>query len=112
MVAIWERIKQIQALADERLQAWVIAGHCADLIQQPSIKGPVMVHHVPLPAAAPQRAKPKWRYWYSMDWLSINGCGSGEHLIATQQPFTFDENTAFAWLPTVTSVSRQALFPD
>lgn len=33
-----------------------------------------------------------------------------EHLIATQQPFAFDENTAFAWLPTVTSVSRQALF--
>ncbi len=33
-----------------------------------------------------------------------------EHLIANQQPLAFDESTAFAWLPTVTSVSRQALF--
>ena len=47
MVAIRERIKEIQALSDERLQAWVIAGHYANLILQPAIKGPVMVHHIP-----------------------------------------------------------------
>jgi hypothetical protein len=33
-----------------------------------------------------------------------------ERLIATTKRFAFDEGTSFAWLPTVTSVSRQALF--
>lgn len=33
-----------------------------------------------------------------------------ERLIATTKRFAFDEGTAFAWLPTVTSVSHQALF--
>ena len=33
-----------------------------------------------------------------------------ERLIATTKRFAFDEGTAFAWLPTVTSVSYQALF--
>ena len=35
-----------------------------------------------------------------------------ERLIATTKRFAFDEGTAFAWLPTVTSVSHQALFSD
>ena len=38
-------------------------------------------------------------------WVQIR-----ERLIATTKRFAFDEGTAFAWLPTVTSVSRQALF--
>lgn len=111
MVAIWERVKQIQSLADERLQAWVIAGHYADLILQPSIKGPVMVHHVPRflrQRRSAGEAKVALLVFDGLafdQWVRIR-----EHLIATQQPFTFDENTAFAWLPTVTSVSRQALF--
>ena len=38
-------------------------------------------------------------------WVQIR-----ERLIASTKRFAFDEGTSFAWLPTVTSVSRQALF--
>lgn len=47
LATIRDRIKAIQSLSDERLQAWVAARHYADLILQPATKGPVMVHHVP-----------------------------------------------------------------
>jgi len=111
IVAIRERIKAIQALTDERLQAWIIAGHYADLILQPAIKGPVMVHHVPRflrQRRSAGEAKVALLVFDGLafdQWVRIR-----EHLIAGQQPLAFDESTAFAWSPTVTSVSRQALF--
>ncbi|MCB5945339.1 BREX-3 system phosphatase PglZ [Acidocella sp. KAb 2-4] len=111
MTAVSARIKEIQALADERLQAWVIAGHYADLILQPSIKGPVMVHHVPRFLRQRRSAGEARVALLVFDGLAFDQwVRIREHLIAAQQPFAFDENTAFAWLPTVTSVSRQALF--
>ncbi|MDR2688893.1 MAG: BREX-3 system phosphatase PglZ [Azoarcus sp.] len=111
MVEIGERIKAIQTLSDERLQAWVAARHYADLILQPATKGPVMVHHVPR-FLRQRRSAGETRVALLLfdglafdQWVRIR-----EHLIARQQPLAFDENTTFAWLPTVTSVSRQALF--
>ena len=109
--AIRVRIKAIQALSDERLQTWVVDCHYADLIQQPATKGPVMVHHVPRflrqrRSAGEARVALLLFDGLAFDqWVRIR-----EHLIARQQPLVFDENTTFAWLPTVTSVSRQALF--
>ena len=111
MVVIRERIKAIQALTDQRLQAWIVAGHHADLILQPATKGPVMVHHVPRflrQRRSAGEAKVALLVFDGLafdQWVQIR-----EHLIASQQTFSFDESGAFAWLPTVTSVSRQALF--
>lgn len=108
---ILDRIKAIQMLSDERLQAWVAARHYADLILQPVTKGPVMVHHVPRFLRQRRNAGEAKVALLVFDglafdqWVQIR-----EHLIACQQPLAFDESTAFAWLPTVTSVSRQALF--
>jgi len=111
MAAIRMRIKEIQAQADERLQAWVVAGHYTDLILQPSIKGPVMVHHVPRFLRQRRSAGEAKIALLVFDGLAFDQwVRIREHLVANQQPFAFDENTAFAWLPTVTSVSRQALF--
>lgn len=111
MANIRERIKAIQTLSDERLQAWVAARHYADLILQPVTKGPVMVHHVPR-FLRQRRSAGETRVALLVfdglafdQWVRIR-----EHLIARQPPLAFDENTIFAWLPTVTSVSRQALF--
>jgi hypothetical protein len=111
MVAIRERIKAVQALMDERLQAWIVAGHYADLILQPATKGPVMVHHVPRflrQRRIADEAKVALLVFDGLafdQWVRIR-----EHLIASHLPLAVDESTAFAWLPTVTSVSRQALF--
>ncbi|MBR8657711.1 BREX-3 system phosphatase PglZ, partial [Achromobacter sp. Marseille-Q0513] len=108
---IRERIKALQALSDERLQAWVAAKHYADLILQPVTKGPVMVHHVPRFLRHRRSAGETKLALLVFDglafdqWVQIR-----ERLIATTKRFAFDEGTAFAWLPTVTSVSRQALF--
>lgn len=108
---IRERIKALQAQSDERLQAWVAARHYADLILQPVTKGPVMVHHIPRflrqrRSAGETRVALLVFDGLALDqWVQIR-----ESLIATTKRFAFDEGTAFAWLPTVTSVSRQALF--
>ena len=108
---IRERIKALQAQSDEHLQAWVAAKHYADLILQPVTKGPVMVHHVPRFLRHRRSAGETKVALLVFDglafdqWVQIR-----ERLIATTKRFAFDEGTAFAWLPTVTSVSRQALF--
>jgi hypothetical protein len=111
MAAIRERIKAIQTLSDERLQAWVAARHYADLILQPATKGPVMLHHVPRFLRQRRSAGETKVAMLVFDGLAFDQwVRIRERLIASQQPLAFDENTTFAWLPTVTSVSRQALF--
>lgn len=108
---IRELIKAIQTLSDERLQAWVAAHHYADLILQPATKGPVMVHHVPRFLRQRRNAGEAKVALLVFDGLAFDQwVRIREHLIARQQPLVFDESAAFAWLPTVTSVSRQALF--
>ncbi|MBS0577374.1 MAG: BREX-3 system phosphatase PglZ [Proteobacteria bacterium] len=111
LTSIRDRIKTIQTLSDERLQAWVAARHYADLILQPATKGPVMVHHVPRFLRQRRNAGEARIVLLVFDGLAFDQwVRIREHLIARKQPLAFDENTAFAWLPTVTSVSRQALF--
>ena len=108
---IRDRIKVLQARSDEHLQAWVAAKHYTDLILQPVTKGPVMVHHVPRFLRHRRSAGESKVALLVFDglafdqWVQIR-----ERLIETTKRFAFDEGAAFAWLPTVTSVSRQALF--
>jgi len=104
-------INALHAQTDERLQAWVAAKHYADLMLQPVTKGPVMVHHIPRflrhrRAAGETKVALLVFDGLAFDqWVQIR-----ERLIASTKRFAFDEGTSFAWLPTVTSVSRQALF--
>ncbi|WP_153146304.1 BREX-3 system phosphatase PglZ [Dechloromonas sp. H13] len=104
-------INALHAQTDGRLQAWVAAKHYADLMLQPVTKGPVMVHHIPRflrhrRAAGETKVALLVFDGLAFDqWVQIR-----ERLIASTKRFAFDEGTSFAWLPTVTSVSRQALF--
>ncbi|MDO4232323.1 MAG: BREX-3 system phosphatase PglZ [Lautropia sp.] len=106
-----EQLKVIQTLSDKQLQAWISARHYANLILQPATKGPVMVHHIPRFLRQRRNAGETKLALLIFDglafdqWVQIR-----EHLIVRKQALAFEENTAFAWLPTVTSVSRQALF--
>lgn len=111
LTAIRERITILQSESDQRLQAWVKAQRYADLILQPVTKGPVMVHHVPR-FLRHRRTRGETKVALLVfdglafdQWVLIR-----EHLLATSKRFAFDEGAVFAWLPTVTSVSRQALF--
>lgn len=111
MAAARDRLTVLQTQSDERLQAWVAAKHYADLILQPVTKGPVMVHHIPRflrHRRASGEAKVALLVFDGLafdQWVQIR-----ERLIASTKRFVFEESTSFAWLPTVTSVSRQALF--
>lgn len=104
-------INALHAQTDGRLQAWVAAKHYADLMLQPVTKGPVMVHHIPRflrhrRAAGETKVALLVFDGLAFDqWVQIR-----ERLIASTKRFAFEEGTSFAWLPTVTSVSRQALF--
>lgn len=111
VAAVRDRLKALQAQSDERLQAWVAAKHYADLMLQPVTKGPVMVHHIPRflrHRRASGEAKVALLVFDGLafdQWVQIR-----ERLIASTKRFVFEEGTSFAWLPTLTSVSRQAMF--
>jgi hypothetical protein len=104
-------INELHAQSDERLQAWVSAKHYADLILQSPSREPVMVHHIPhylRHRRAAGETKVALLVFDGMaidQWVQIR-----DRLIASTKRFVFDESTSFAWLPTVTSVSRQAIF--
>lgn len=111
LAPVQERLQLLHSKSDEQLQAWVSDKHYADLIFQPVTKGPVMVHHIPRflrhrRACGEEKLALLVFDGLAFDqWVQIR-----ERLLATTKRFVFEENTSFAWLPTVTSVSRQALF--
>ena len=108
---IRDRIKVLQAQSDEHLQAWVAAKHYADLILQPVTKGPVMVHHVPRFLAMRRDAGEAKIALLVFDGLAVDQWVQIREGLAKRAPkLGFEESACFAWLPTLTSVSRQALF--
>lgn len=110
-VALQDSLAAMQQLSDERLQAWIAAKHYGDLPSLPVTKGPVMVHHIPRFLARRRAAGETKVALLVFDglafdqWVQIR-----EQLVASTAAYQFEENTCFAWLPTVTSVSRQAIF--
>ena len=107
---IQQQVRALQHDADERLKNWLLQ-HFADLPSLPTAKGPVMVHHVPRDLALRRSAGEERIALLVFDglamdqWIQIR-----EHLAATVPDFSTDESGCFAWLPTLTAVSRQALF--
>lgn len=105
-----KQVRAMQHAADEKIKDWLFQ-HFNDLPSLPAAKGPVMVHHVPRYLAL-RRGDGEDRVallvfdGLAMDqWIQIR-----EHLAAHLPGFSTDEGGCFAWLPTLTSVSRQALF--
>lgn len=103
-------IQEVQSLADDYLQAWMTK-HYADLPSLPVMKAPVMVHHVPRFLALRRGAGETKIALLVFDgmafdqWIQIR-----EQMARTMPEAAFEENACFAWTPTLTSVSRQALF--
>lgn len=112
MADVHDLIETLQAQADQNLQAWVAAKHYADLSTLSFHNGPVMVHRIPDYLSSRRKVIGADKIallvfdGLSLDqWVQIR-----ERLIESTKRFSFDEGTSFAWLPTVTSVSRQAMF--
>jgi hypothetical protein len=104
------RVLELQNAADERLRRWV-GRHYSDLPSLPVVKGPVMVHHIPRFLSMRYGVGEARIALLVFDGLAIDQWIQVRESVAKRsQNLRFDESACFAWLPTLTSVSRQALF--
>ena len=103
-------IAELQESIDEQLRNWV-SKHYADLPSLPVVKGPVMVHHVPRFLSLQRGLGEAKIALLVFDGLAVDQWVQIREAMAKRAPtLGFEENTCFAWLPTLTSVSRQAIF--
>ncbi len=110
------RINELTGKVDERFTRWIQRRY-AGLIQLPP-NPPVMVHHIPRFLAhsllSPHHSS--LRSPAKLALLVIDGLALDQWLVvrqalATKQPgLRFREQAVFAWIPSLTSVSRQATF--
>ncbi|MEW6458641.1 MAG: BREX-3 system phosphatase PglZ [Bacillota bacterium] len=105
-----QEIKDLQSQVDATFAAW-LARRYAGLINLPSAP-PVMLHHVPRFLARRMGEDRKAGVVLLLvDGLSFDQWIVVRDTVSSRHPtFRFRENTVFAWIPTVTSVSRQAVF--
>lgn len=95
---------------DARFLKWLL-GRYGSLYNQPATP-PVMVHHVPRAMAALSNEGLNGR----LALLVIDGMSLGQWAVIREvlrelaDDLRFEEQCLFAWIPTLTSISRQALF--
>ena len=104
------KIETLQLQIDKALVAWLKKRY-AGLINLPPVP-PVMLHHIPrLLARYIGDAKEHKVAFVLVDGLSLDQWIVIRKELVKQRPaYRFRENAVFAWLPTITSVSRQAAF--
>ncbi len=105
-----QRIGTLQTQIDTALVAWLKERY-AGLINLPPVP-PVMLHHIPrFLARHINDAKGHKMAFVLVDGLSLDQWIVIRKELVKQRPrYRFRENAVFAWLPTITSVSRQAAF--
>ena len=104
------RYERIRDRIDERFTAWLRRRFEALHNLPPST--PVMIHHVPraLARRAHESADRKVAL-VVMDGLALDQWVAVRAVLAEQRPaLRFREDSLFAWIPTLTTVSRQACF--
>lgn len=105
-----EYAKSLQAQMDAGFMAWLFKRY-AGLVNLPPVP-PVMLHHLPRFLARQAREDRNAK----IALIVIDGLAMDQWLVvrsalATRQPgFRFREQAVFAWIPSLTSVSRQATF--
>jgi hypothetical protein len=105
-----DRFAATRSKIDEAFTAWV-GGHYGSLHNQPAVP-PVMVHHLPRHLAHLMTAGDVRKVaLVVMDGLSLDQWVTiRESVLAAQPALLCRESSLFAWVPTVTAVSRQAIF--
>ena len=101
----------LQEKVEEQFGAWMLDRY-GSLYNLPYHQQPVMVHHIPRFLAV-ERTRKKLS---KIALLVLDGLACDQwlllkrHLEASDAKWRFQETTAFAWVPTVTSVTRQTIF--
>lgn len=105
-----QQIETLQTQIDTALVAWLKKRY-AGLINLPPVP-PVMLHHIPrFLARHISEAKGHKVAFVLVDGLSLDQWIVIRKELVKQRPrYRFRENAVFAWIPTITSVSRQAAF--
>jgi hypothetical protein len=103
-------IKEIQTHVDHAFTSW-LSRRFAGLINLPPAP-PVMLHHLPRYLARQVVEDKKFKAaLLVIDGLALDQWIAVRKVIASQRPIIqFRESAVFAWIPTLTSISRQALF--
>ena len=104
------QIESLQQLADDRFHGWLIR-HFADLPSLPASKAPAMLHHVPRHLSHRRNGSGARQALLLFDGLAIDQWCKIRRRLAEKLPtIEIDEGACFAWLPSLTSVSRQTVF--
>jgi len=105
-----ERIKNLQVQVDAGFAAWLFKRY-AGLVNLPPVP-PVMLHHLPRFLARQMGEDRKFKIaLIVVDGLAMDQWLVVRDALASRQPgFRFREQAVFAWIPSLTSVSRQATF--
>ena len=107
---IRQKIETLQARIDDALVSW-LANRYAGLSSLPPVP-PVMLHHIPRFLARHVKDDTEHKVAFVLvDGLSLDQWIVTRKELAKQRPeYRFREHAVFAWIPTITSVSRQAAF--
>ena len=105
-----QKIMTLQTQIDTAFVAWLKKRY-AGLINLPPVP-PVMLHHIPrFLARYINDAREHKVAFILVDGLAMDQWIVLRKELAKQRPgYRFHENAVFAWIPTITSVSRQAAF--
>ena len=108
--AVSQRFMQLQTKVDVAFSNWLLQRY--KYLSTLSPHPPVMVHHIPRSLARSVTPHgPEKKALLVMDGMSFDQWLIVRRLLAEQLPdMRFNEGAVFAWIPTVTAVSRQALF--
>jgi hypothetical protein len=107
---VLERIENLRFQVDSSIKAWALRRY-AGLVNLPAVP-PIMLHHVPrfLLRNGPESRQHKVAL-VVLDGLSLEQWIVLREELSRQRPgLRFREQAVFAWIPTITSVSRQATF--
>jgi len=103
-----KRMAALRACVDTRFSGW-LQQRFGSLCSLPAT-APVMAHHIARFLAGQREAAGKVAL-VVIDGMAFDQWLVIRHEISVQRPsWRFDENAVFAWVPTITSVSRQSIF--
>ena len=105
-----ERLEALRSLVDSNFTAWVLE-HYISLFNLPP-EPPVMLHHIPRYFARTLvEESHKKSAFLLVDGLALDQWITLREVLRELDPkLKFREGAVFAWIPTITSVSRQAAF--
>lgn len=109
-LAAQDKFNSLQTTVDEHFVRWVLSQYGTLHYKSPA--KPAMVHHIPRFIAREMEAGSFDKVaLVLMDGMALDQWLVLKSVVTQQDPrLIFRENAVFAWIPSITSVSRQALF--